>query len=186
MRCSPALIASVTTSFSEREHRVGHQLAVARAASRRRYFEHSKSIRRAGHAVREPRRSDRARGGRAGARLRLDPGDDRATCSQGKATRLRSAVRVTVRWALSVATASRVRSERTTRIRSSGCLRGTPIDPTAPDVRLRRDVLAEYHDRLKEEAPYAYKDITPVVQTVEDAHVARRVARLWPLLTIKG
>lgn len=62
----------------------------------------------------------------------------------------------------------------------------TPIDPTSPDVRLRRDVLAEYHDRLKEEAPYAYKDITPVVQTVEDAKVARRVARMWPLLTIKG
>ena len=62
----------------------------------------------------------------------------------------------------------------------------TPIDPTAPEVRLRRDVLSEYHDRLKEEAPYAYKDITPVVQTVEDAHIARRVARTWPLLTIKG
>lgn len=62
----------------------------------------------------------------------------------------------------------------------------TPIDPTAPEVRLRRDVLAQYHDRLKEEAPYAYKDITPVVQTVEDASVARRVARMWPLLTIKG
>lgn len=62
----------------------------------------------------------------------------------------------------------------------------TPIDPTAPEVRLRRDVLAQYHDRLKEEAPYAYKDITPVVQTVEDAGVARRVARMWPLLTIKG
>lgn len=61
-----------------------------------------------------------------------------------------------------------------------------PIDPTAPDVRLRRDVLAEYHDRLKEEAPYAYKDITPVVQTVEEARVARRIARLSPLLTIKG
>lgn len=62
----------------------------------------------------------------------------------------------------------------------------TPIDPTAPEVRLRRDVLSEYHDRLKEEAPYAYKDITPVVQTVEDAGIARRVARTWPLLTIKG
>ncbi|HEV7558770.1 MAG TPA: RtcB family protein, partial [Kofleriaceae bacterium] len=61
-----------------------------------------------------------------------------------------------------------------------------PIDPTAPDVRLRRDVLAEYHDRLKEEAPYAYKDITPVVKTVEEAGVARRVARTWPLLTVKG
>jgi tRNA-splicing ligase RtcB len=61
-----------------------------------------------------------------------------------------------------------------------------PIDPRSADVRFRRDVLAQYHDRLKEEAPYAYKDITPVVQTVEDADVARRVARLWPLLTIKG
>lgn len=62
----------------------------------------------------------------------------------------------------------------------------TPSDPNAADVRLRRDVLAQYHDRLKEEAPYAYKDITPVVQTVEDADVARRVARMWPLLTIKA
>jgi tRNA-splicing ligase RtcB len=62
----------------------------------------------------------------------------------------------------------------------------TPIDPTAPEVRLRHDVLAEYKDRLKEEAPYAYKDITPVVETVEQAAVARRVARMWPLLTIKG
>jgi tRNA-splicing ligase RtcB (3'-phosphate/5'-hydroxy nucleic acid ligase) len=62
----------------------------------------------------------------------------------------------------------------------------TPIDPRAADIRLRRDILAQYHERLKEEAPYAYKDVTPVVQTVEDAGVARRVARLWPLLTIKG
>jgi tRNA-splicing ligase RtcB (3'-phosphate/5'-hydroxy nucleic acid ligase) len=62
----------------------------------------------------------------------------------------------------------------------------TPIDPGAADVRLRRDILAKYHDRLREEAPYAYKDITPVVQTVEDAGIARRVARMWPLLTIKG
>ncbi len=62
----------------------------------------------------------------------------------------------------------------------------TAIDPTAADVRLRRDVLAEYHNRLKEEGPFAYKDVTPVVQTVEDAGIARRVARMWPLLTIKG
>jgi tRNA-splicing ligase RtcB len=62
----------------------------------------------------------------------------------------------------------------------------TPLDPQAPEVRLRRDVLAEYTGRLKEEAPYAYKDITPVIDTVEAAGVASRVARLWPLLTIKG
>jgi tRNA-splicing ligase RtcB len=62
----------------------------------------------------------------------------------------------------------------------------TPIDPEAPEVRVRRDILAKYHQRLKEEAPFAYKPITPVVQTVEEAGVARRVARLWPLVTVKG
>jgi tRNA-splicing ligase RtcB len=62
----------------------------------------------------------------------------------------------------------------------------TPVDPRAAEVRLRRDVMAEYEGRLKEEAPYAYKDITPVIDTVEAAGVASRVARLWPLLTIKG
>ena len=40
----------------------------------------------------------------------------------------------------------------------------TPIDPDAADIRVRRDILAQYHERLKEEAPYAYKDITPVVR----------------------
>ena len=62
----------------------------------------------------------------------------------------------------------------------------TPIDPESPQVRNRRDILGKYHQRLKEEAPFAYKPITPVVQTVEDAGVARRVARLFPVVTVKG
>jgi tRNA-splicing ligase RtcB len=62
----------------------------------------------------------------------------------------------------------------------------TPIDPEAPLIRTRQDILAKHHQRLKEEAPYAYKPITPVIQTIEDANVARRVARLWPLMTVKG
>jgi tRNA-splicing ligase RtcB len=62
----------------------------------------------------------------------------------------------------------------------------TPIDPRSPEVRTRRDILAKYHQRMKEEAPFAYKPITPVVQTVEEAGVARRVARLWPMMTVKG
>lgn len=62
----------------------------------------------------------------------------------------------------------------------------TPIDPEDMEIKLRKDILTKYHDRLKEEAPYAYKAITPVVQTVEDATIARRVARLSPLITIKG
>lgn len=62
----------------------------------------------------------------------------------------------------------------------------TPLDPDAPQVRRRRDILEKYHQRMKEEAPHAYKPITPVVRSVEDAGIARRVARLWPLVTVKG
>jgi tRNA-splicing ligase RtcB len=71
--------------------------------------------------------------------------------------------------------------------KSAGKLRVvTPIDPDSPQIRSRRDILQKYRQRLKEEAPYAYKPITPVVQTMEDAAVARRVARLWPIMTVKG
>jgi tRNA-splicing ligase RtcB len=62
----------------------------------------------------------------------------------------------------------------------------TPIDPASPSVHGRQDVLEQYHARLKEEAPYAYKEIAPVIDTVVEAGIARRVARIWPLLTIKG
>jgi tRNA-splicing ligase RtcB len=62
----------------------------------------------------------------------------------------------------------------------------TPIDPLAPEVRTRRDVLEKYHRRMKEEAPYAYKPITPIIETVEEAGVAQTVARMWPLMTVKG
>ncbi|TKC92111.1 RtcB family protein [Polyangium fumosum] len=62
----------------------------------------------------------------------------------------------------------------------------TPIDPDAPSLRGRRDILEKYHRRMKEEAPYAYKAITPVVRSVEEASVARRVVRLAPIATVKG
>ncbi|HEX3526261.1 MAG TPA: RtcB family protein [Thermoanaerobaculia bacterium] len=62
----------------------------------------------------------------------------------------------------------------------------TPIDPTAATVRGRHDILEQHHGRLKEEAPSAYKAIAPVIETIEQAGIARPVARLWPLLTIKG
>jgi tRNA-splicing ligase RtcB len=39
---------------------------------------------------------------------------------------------------------------------------------------------------LLEEAPSRYKDVTPVIETVVDGDIASKVARLWPLLTIKG
>ena len=56
----------------------------------------------------------------------------------------------------------------------------------SPMLRTRPDILAKHHQRLKEEAPYAYKPITPVIETFEDAGVARSVARLWPVGTVKG
>ena len=39
---------------------------------------------------------------------------------------------------------------------------------------------------VAEEAPGAYKDVTAVVEAAEQAGLARRVARLEPLVCIKG
>jgi tRNA-splicing ligase RtcB (3'-phosphate/5'-hydroxy nucleic acid ligase) len=39
---------------------------------------------------------------------------------------------------------------------------------------------------LAEEAPFAYKDVDRVVRVVEQAGLARRVARLVPLGVVKG
>jgi tRNA-splicing ligase RtcB (3'-phosphate/5'-hydroxy nucleic acid ligase) len=52
--------------------------------------------------------------------------------------------------------------------------------------RLRRDVRTDWERSLLEEAPSRYKDVTPVIETVTGAGIASRVARLWPLLTVKG
>ncbi len=61
-----------------------------------------------------------------------------------------------------------------------------PIDPRAPSLARRRDILQKYEKRIMEEAPYAYKDVEPVVDAVETARIAHKVARLWPLCTVKG
>jgi tRNA-splicing ligase RtcB len=39
---------------------------------------------------------------------------------------------------------------------------------------------------LAEEAPVAYKDVDAVVETVSEVGIARKVARLRPLIVIKG
>jgi tRNA-splicing ligase RtcB len=62
----------------------------------------------------------------------------------------------------------------------------TAIDPELPEIKSRRDILEAHHSRLREEAPFAYKPITPIIESVEKAGVARAVARLWPLATVKG
>jgi tRNA-splicing ligase RtcB len=39
---------------------------------------------------------------------------------------------------------------------------------------------------LSEEAPYAYKDVDDVVNVIETAGIATKVAQLKPLIVIKG
>lgn len=53
-------------------------------------------------------------------------------------------------------------------------------------ARTRRDVAAELARALAEEAPRVYKAIGPVIDTVAAAGIARPVARLGPVLTVKG
>jgi tRNA-splicing ligase RtcB len=61
----------------------------------------------------------------------------------------------------------------------------TALDPNRPDVRLRPDILDKWMQELKKEAPYAYKDITPVVKTLQAAEIATPVVELFPLMTVK-
>lgn len=61
-----------------------------------------------------------------------------------------------------------------------------PVDPRSPALARRRDILEKYERRVMEEAPYAYKAVEPVVDSVADAGIARKVARLFPLCTVKG
>jgi len=46
--------------------------------------------------------------------------------------------------------------------------------------------MAAWRRDLKQEAPWAYKDIGPVVSSLHRAGVAEPVVELRPLLTVKG
>lgn len=62
----------------------------------------------------------------------------------------------------------------------------TPLDHRSPAVAGRPDVLAAWRRDLKQEAPWAYKDIGPVVGALQAGDVAHPVVELRPLLTVKG
>lgn len=62
----------------------------------------------------------------------------------------------------------------------------TPLDFRRQDVKQRRDIIAKKLSDLKQEAPFAYKGIGPVIQTITDAAMARPVAKLTPIMTVKG
>lgn len=61
-----------------------------------------------------------------------------------------------------------------------------PVDPDDPVVRGRRDVLAEIEGRLAEEAPQAYRPVADVVSPLVDLGVVRPVARIAPIVSMKG
>ncbi len=61
----------------------------------------------------------------------------------------------------------------------------TPVDFRRQDIKRRRDIMDKKLADLKQEAPFAYKGIGPVIETIEDAGIARVVAELTPLMTVK-
>ncbi len=52
-------------------------------------------------------------------------------------------------------------------------------------MRLPPDILDKWKQELKKESPYVYKDITPVIRTLEAAGIATPVVELFPLMTVK-
>ncbi|WP_433080030.1 RtcB family protein [Dactylosporangium sp. CA-052675] len=62
----------------------------------------------------------------------------------------------------------------------------TPLNHRDPAVATRRDIIAAWRRDLKQEAPWAYKEVLPVVDSLRTAGVAEPVVQLRPLLTVKG
>ena len=62
----------------------------------------------------------------------------------------------------------------------------TPVDFRRPDIKMRRDIVEKKLDDIKKEAPFAYKGIGPVVNTIAEAGMAHPVAELAPLMTVKA
>jgi tRNA-splicing ligase RtcB (3'-phosphate/5'-hydroxy nucleic acid ligase) len=62
----------------------------------------------------------------------------------------------------------------------------TPLNHRDPAVAGRREVIEAWRRDLKQEAPWAYKDVGPVVDSLRAAAVAEPVAELRPILTVKG
>lgn len=62
----------------------------------------------------------------------------------------------------------------------------TPIDPMRNDIKGRKDILKKWEEMLRAEAPYAYKDIEQVISVHTQHNMARKVARMTPVFTIKA
>ncbi|MBF9133120.1 RtcB family protein [Plantactinospora sp. S1510] len=62
----------------------------------------------------------------------------------------------------------------------------TPLDHRDPAVAARRDIVDAWRRDLKQEAPWAYKEVGAVVDSLRRADVAEPVVELRPILTVKG
>ncbi|GAB2957285.1 RtcB family protein [Micromonospora polyrhachis] len=62
----------------------------------------------------------------------------------------------------------------------------TPLNHRDPTVAGRRDIIDAWRRDLKQEAPWAYKEVGPVVGSLSRAEAAQPVAELRPILTVKG
>jgi len=62
----------------------------------------------------------------------------------------------------------------------------SPLDLESQEALRRPDILAAKIAQLREEGPFAYKSIGPVIKTVSGAGIAKPAAILRPLLTVKG
>ncbi len=62
----------------------------------------------------------------------------------------------------------------------------TPVDFRRQDIKLRKDIVKQKLSDIKQEAPFAYKGITPVIETLAGSGIANPVVELEPLMTIKG
>ena len=61
----------------------------------------------------------------------------------------------------------------------------TPIDPKRPDIAGRADILKQWEENLKSEAPYAYKEINSIIKAQTESRIVDIVAEVFPVLTIK-
>jgi tRNA-splicing ligase RtcB (3'-phosphate/5'-hydroxy nucleic acid ligase) len=62
----------------------------------------------------------------------------------------------------------------------------TPLDLRRPDVRARPEIVVKKLEELKQEGPHAYKGIGPIIETLSGAGMARPVAELRPIITLKA
>ncbi len=61
-----------------------------------------------------------------------------------------------------------------------------PVDLRSTEMKQRPDIAEQRLAELKKEAPFAYKGIGDVIRTVQEAGMARPVAEVRPLMTLKG